>query len=386
MKTFGKIPISQPSFDEREVRAVMETLRTGWVTQGPKVAAFEAGFARTVRSRYAVAVSSCSAALELSLRALDIGPGDEVITTPFTFVSTAAAIVIVGARPVFADIDPNTWTIDPEDVKRRITRRTRAIIAVDYAGQPANYRHLMTIARRRRLPVIADAAHSLGARLDRRPVGTLATLTCFSFYATKNISTGDGGMVTTGRADLARRIRLMRLYGMDNEAFRRYQRGEDWRYAVVELGYKRSLTDIQAAIGLVQLRKLGTFLRRRRAIAKRYDRAFAKIPGIIRQGSLRGAIHSHYSYPMRIDPAAAGIDRDTVIQQLIKWNIHPSVHFLSLHLQPFYRKRYGFRRGNFPNTERVSDSVLSLPLYPTMSDASVRRVITTVRSIVTGSR
>jgi perosamine synthetase len=367
-----------PLTGARDVREVAHAIRSGWLTTGPKVRRFEERIARRVGARHAVAVNSCTAALHLALAALGVGPGDEVVTTPYTFVATGEAILYLGARPILADIDPVTLNVDPEAVARVMTRRTRALMPVHIAGLPCDLRALATIAARRRVPVVEDAAHAIGASIGRRAIGALSEMTCFSFYATKNLTTGEGGMVTLDDRALADRLRRLSLHGLTRDAWKRYTRAGSWRYDVVELGYKDNMTDVAAAIGLAQLSRFDAMQRRRRRIAERYTRLLRDDDAFDLPVEPRGLTHAWHLYVLRLRPGVRRIGRDELIDLLRDRGIGTSVHFQPLHLHSFYRRTFGYRPGDFPNTERESARALSLPLYPGLADEAVDRIAATL--------
>lgn len=376
------IPFCVPLTDGRELREVAHAIRSGWLTTGPQVARFEARFRRLVGARYAVAVNSCTAALHLSLAAIGVSPGDEVITSPYTFAATGEAILYVGARPVLADIDPVTLNIDPVAVGRALTRRTRAIVPVHIAGLPCDLGAIGAMARTRGIKVVEDAAHAVGARVGGRPVGSLSDLTCFSFYATKNLTTGEGGMITTNDGRAAARARRMSLHGLSRDAWGRYARGGSWRYDVVELGYKYNMTDVAASLGLAQLAKFGAMQSRRRSLARRYTRAFEGCEALDTPITLPRMRHAWHLYIIRLRPGILSIDRDRLIELLSQRGIGTSMHFLPLHLHSFYRRAFGYRRGDFPHTERESARAISLPLYPGLAERSQDRVIEALLDLV----
>jgi len=376
MRTF--IPFYIPSTDAAEIRQVTDSIRSGWLTTGPKVARLEAMIASRVGARHAVAVNSCTAGLHLALAAAGVGPGDEVVTSPYTFAATGEAVLYLGARPVFADIDPLTLNIDPDGVARALTRHTRAIIPVHIAGLACDMKAIMSVARKRRIAVVDDAAHALGTKIGRRSVGAIADLTCFSFYATKNLTTGEGGMVTLDDRRMAERVRRLSLHGLSRDAWKRYSRAGSWRYDVVELGYKYNMTDVAAAIGLAQLAKFDRMQRRRRQIARHYTHLLASQEAYETPVEEAGSTHAWHLYILRINPGVLRIGRDEMIEALRQRGIGTSVHFQPLHLFSFYRKTFGYRRGSFPITERESSRSISLPLYPGLADASVDRICETL--------
>jgi UDP-sulfoquinovose synthase len=378
----GYLPFHRPSIEEEDVAAVRRVLESGWLTHGPVCQEFETTFAAQVQADRAVAVSSGTAALHLALVALGVGAGDEVITTPMTFCSCAQVIEHVGATPVFADIDSVTMQIDPAQIETVLGPRTKAIIAVDYGGHPCRIEEIVKMASGHGVAVLEDAAHSLGAAVGDRPIGSIADVTAFSFYATKNITTGEGGMLTTSDSDLADRVERLRLHGIDREAWRRYRKGGSWSYEVAELGFKANLTDIQAALGLSQLRREPSIRARREAIAARYSRSFTELGELAELPVVEEGVRSAWHlYPFRL-AGAARMARDQLIEDLEALGIGSSVHFVPIHLKTYLKERMGFRGGEFPVCEDACTRVLSLPLYAAMSDADVERVISAVTNLV----
>jgi dTDP-4-amino-4,6-dideoxygalactose transaminase len=378
----GYIPFCVPWTGRQEIRQVTDAVRSGWLTTGPKVALFEERIRRLVRARHAVAVNSCTAALHLSLAAAGVGRGDEVITSPYTFAATGEAILYLGARPVLADIDPVTLNVNPEAVAAAVTRRSRAIVPVHIAGLPCDMKALIDLARRRRLKVIDDAAHALGARVEGRPIGSLSDLTCFSFYATKNLTTGEGGMVTTDDREMAARVRRLSLHGLSRDAWKRYTRAGSWRYDVVEVGFKYNMTDLAAAVGLAQAGKFSSIQARRRRLARRYSALLAGCDAFDLPVEQPGVVHAWHLYVLRLRPGVLRLSRDRVIDLLREKGIGTSVHFLPLHLHSFYRRKFGYRQGDFPHTERESARAISLPLYPGLTRAAQDRVVGTLLDLV----
>jgi len=376
------IAFHRPSIDASDLLAVREALESGWLTHGAICREFEKTFAAYVGANRAVALSSGTAALHLGLIALGVSAGDQVVTTPLTFCACAHVIEHVGAVPVFVDVDPVTLQIDVTQIGQALTSRTRAIMAVDYGGHPCPIEEIVKIGRAAGIPVIQDAAHSLGAAVGDVPIGSIADVTAFSFYATKNITTGEGGMLTAGSDELADHVERLRLHGIDRDAWRRYGPGGSWYYDVTEAGFKANLTDFQAALGLSQLRRESAIRERRTSIAARYSQAFAaldelvELPGV--QEGLRSAWHL---YPLRVAGAAAH-RRNQLIQDLERRGIGTSVHFIPLHLRSYARQRYGYRGGEFPACEDAYSRLISLPLYAAMSDADVDHVITAVMDLV----
>lgn len=364
-----------------EERELLDTIRHGWLTAGPKTGAFEQAFARFVGSRYAVAVSNASAALHLSLLALGVGPGDEVITTPLTFVSTANAIVHAGATPVFADIDPETLNIDPVEVARRISRRTKVILPVHYSGQPCDMEALTKLARAHRLWLVEDASHAIGAFVGKRPIGTIGDLTCFSFHPVKNMTTAEGGMITTGHEHLAVRLRALRFHGFAEDYLTRSKQQRFHYPRMRVLGFKCVMTDLQAAIGLHQLKKLPQFIARRAVLAQAYNRQLRSIPEICCPVVRSGVTSAWHLYPARLRLGKLTCSRDKFIQALQLEGISASVHYLPVHLHPYYAERFGFRKGDFPNAERAYEELVSIPLFPRMSGQDLCDVVKAIKRL-----
>jgi dTDP-4-amino-4,6-dideoxygalactose transaminase len=373
------VPFSSPAIGPDEINEVTATLESGWLSTGPRVRRFEEAFAAYVGSPYAIAVNSCTAALHLSLLASGIGPGDEVITTPLTFCATANVIVHTGATPVFVDVDPATGNLDPRAVAAAVTPKTRAVIVGHYAGRPADVDAFAAIGTRHQLTVIEDAAHCVEGVRAGRKIGTTAPFTCFSFYASKNLTTGEGGMITTASADAADRMRIASLHGLSRDAWARYERGGSPHYDVVMAGYKYNLSDIQGALGLHQLRALGRNHARRAEICQRYDAAFRDLPIRRFMDVPVGDVHAHHLYTVMIDADDCGRSRDDAAMTLDRLGVASSIHFRALHLHQFYRERFGFVRGQFPHAEKISDTVLSLPLSASLTDVQVERVIVAFR-------
>jgi dTDP-4-amino-4,6-dideoxygalactose transaminase len=371
----GFVDFSPPDIGQAEMDEVLATLRSGWLSTGPRVARFEEAFAAYAEAPFAVAVNSCTAALHVSLLTAGIGPGDEVVTTPLTFCATANVIVHTGATPVFADADPTSFNLTPAAASHALTPRTRALLPVHFAGRPVDVAGFRTLASRHELVLIADAAHAVEGRSAGRAVGQTADFTCFSFYATKNLTTGEGGMVTTTSAERAERVRVAALHGMTRSAWDRYGRARPASYDVVLPGFKYNMTDLQAAIGLHQLASLERRLERRVAIWRRYDEALAPLPLVRPAPVAAGDRHARHLYTILVDERAGAPPRDELQMALHGRGVATSIHFKPLHLHPFYAERFGLRRGMFPVAERIGDTTLSLPLSPSMSDAAVDRVI-----------
>ena len=375
------IPYGKQFLDEADIAAVVEVLRSDWLTTGPKVEEFERVFAEYVVAKEAVAVSSGTAALHSAAFALDIGPGDEVIVPAITFAASANCVVFQGATPVFADVDPDTLLLDPADAESRITPRTRAIVAVDYAGQPCDYDALGSISERHGMVLIADACHSLGGEYKGRSVGTLGSLNVFSFHPVKHITAGEGGMITTAEPNLAGRMRMFRNHGIDSDHRRRERQGS-WYYEMVTLGYNYRLTDFQCALAMSQLRKLPAWIGRRQEIARRYNEAFEGMRAA-RPLAIRGGVsHAYHLYVIRLDLEALRSTRAGIFTALREEGIGVNVHYIPVHLHPYYREKFGTKPGLCPHSEAAYERIVSLPIFPRMSDADVDRVIAAVKKVI----
>ncbi len=380
------LPFAQPLLGEEEIDEVVHCLRSGWLTTGLKVRQFEREFSEFTGARHSLAVNSCTAALHLALEAIGVGPGDEVITTPMTFTATAAVIEHLGARPVFADVEAKTLNIDPADIERRVTPRTKVILPVHFAGQACDMDAIMGVGRQHGIPIVEDAAHAIPTTYHGRLVGTLSDITCFSFYATKNVTTGEGGMVVTDREEYADRMKLMHLHGMSRDAWKRYTQNGSWSYEILAPGFKYNLTDIAAAIGIHQLRKCHAFHQRRLAIANQYDAGLAGVPGIVLPEVDDRQAHGWHLYVIQVDSEQLNIGRNEFIDKLIARNIGVSVHFIPLHVHPYYRERYSLQPTDYPNAMAAYERIISLPIYAKMGDEDVRHVIDAVRDIAQEGR
>ena len=381
------MPFALPDIGDEEIAEVVDTLRSGWVTTGPKARRFEADFAAFLgdESLHCIAVNSATAGLHLALEAIGIGPGDEVISTTHTFTATAEVVRYLGADVKLVDIDPSTLNISPQAIEAAITPRTKAILPVHYAGLAADMPAILAIAARHGLKVVEDAAHALPTTIGGQLVGTLASdATVFSFYANKTITTGEGGMLVTRDAALAARAKVMRLHGMSRDAFDRFTATvPSWYYEIVAPGFKYNLTDIAAALGLQQLKKARAFQRRRAELAALYDEALAGLPLITPPQPPAGDTHAWHLYVLRLADGA-GVDRNTFIERLFAAGIGVSVHYIPLHLHPYWRERYALDAAMFPASQRAYERMLSLPLYTRMSDADVHRVVAAVRAALGG--
>ena len=377
------IPYGRQSVDEGDIQAVAEVLRSDWLTTGPLVERFETAVAEFAGAKHAVAVSSGTAALHAAYYAAGIGPGDEVILPPMTFVATANAVLFQGGIPVFADVDPDTLLVDPQEVERRINSRTKAIAAVDYAGQPCDYDALRSIADRRGLTLIADACHSLGAEYKGRKVGTLADLTVLSFHPVKALTTGEGGMVVTDNPEYAARMKRFRNHGLTTDHRQRTAEGT-WKYEMMDLGYNYRITDFQCALGLSQLGKLPRWIKRRREIASQYGKGLRDLPGAEPLRVLTEVSPAFHLYVIKLDLDFLKMDRAGVFASLRKDGIGVNVHYLPIHLQPFYRRHLRTRPGMFPAAEAAYEKILSLPIFPSMKDPEVREVAERVGKMAGG--
>ncbi len=380
------IPFHRPWIGSEEEGEVIDTLRSGWLTTGAKTKRFEQLFAEYMQAGNAIGVNSCTAALHLSLIAHGVRPGDEVITSPITFAATANVIEHVGARPVFVDVTPDTLNMNPDLLEKAIRPRTRAVIPVHFAGHPCDMDRIQRIAKKHNLVVIEDAAHAVESEYRGCKIGSISSTTCFSFYATKNITTGEGGMITTNDDELAERLRVLSLHGISVDAWKRYRPGEYKHWDIVAAGFKYNMSDLQACLGIHQLARIDEMHQRRQQWVEMYDEGFADIPEIIplqRQGDVKCAYHI---YPIRLNTEKLNLDRDGFMAGLQERGIGIGVHFRPVHQHPYYRDKYGYQPGLLPVAEQVGERLVSLPLYPGLNEAQVQRVIKQVRELVTNSR
>lgn len=374
------LPYSRQWVDEDDIAAVNRVLRSDWLTTGPAVDEFERAFSDFVGVRNAVAVSNGTAALHAAMFALDVGPGDEVIVPTMTFAATANCVVFQGGTPVFADVEPDTLLLDPASVERKITLRTKAIIAVDYAGQPCRYDALREITQRHGLALVADGAHATGGTYKGKPVGSLADLTTFSFHPVKHMTTGEGGMVTTDTPELAARMRRFRNHGITADAQARVETGTFF-YEIAEIGYNYRLTDVQCALGSAQLVKLPAWVTRRQEIARGYDNALEELPGV-RPLSVRSDVeHAYHLYVVRLDPNLFSAERGGIFSALRAEGIGVNVHYIPVHYHPFYRERFGTGPGLCPRAEAAYECILSLPVFPAMTDEDQQDVIAAFQKV-----
>ncbi|MGQ9857855.1 MAG: DegT/DnrJ/EryC1/StrS family aminotransferase [Thermodesulfobacteriota bacterium] len=379
------IVFGSPAIGEEEIQEVVDSIRSGWLSTGPKVARFEELFRRYVGSPHAIALNSCTAGLHLLLLAAGVGPGDEVLTTPMTFAATANVILHVGARPVFADVDPVTMNLDPSEVRRVLEKRAgrvKAMVVVHLAGRPCDMEPLWELAREHKVIILEDAAHATEAWYKGKKVGTLGDGAAFSFYVTKNLVTGEGGMVTTHREDWAELIRMLSLHGMSRGAWKRYSSSGYSHYRILHAGYKYNMMDLQAAMGIHQLARLDGYLRRREQIWQAYDDAFSDLPVRLPAPAQEGTIHARHLYTPLLELESLKVDRDCVLEELRALGIGTGVHFISLHLQPLYERVLGCSERDFPNALDISRRTLSLPLSAKLTDGDVERVIKAFRSVL----
>jgi len=369
------LPFHKPLIDESDIAAVTEVMRSGWLTTGARAREFEAAFARYVGATHALALNSCTAALHLALAAVGVMEGDEVVLPTMTFAATGEVVHYFKARPVLVDCSPHSFQADPAEIERAIGPRTRAIMVVHYGGAAADLEAILGIARRHGIRVIEDAAHALPTRYRGRLIGSLSDVTCFSFYATKTLTTGEGGMATTENPEYAEHMRLLSLHGISRDAYKRYTAEGSWRYEILEVGYKYNLTDMQAALGLRQLAKCDAMRARREEIATRYTRHLASVEAYETPGVPPDGEHAWHLYPIQLNLRLLTVGRDRVIEELKQRGVGTSVHFIPLHLHSLYQRGFGYSPGQFPNAERQFQRAVSLPIYASMTDEDVDFVL-----------
>ena len=371
------IPYGHQWIDEKDINEVVKVLKSDWITQGPKVKEFEKAIANYCGAKYAVAVSSGTAALHAAYTIAGIKQGDEVITTPLTFAATANTAIYCGGKPVFADIKKDTLNIDPKEIEKKITKKTKAIVPVDFAGQPADYSEIKKIAKKHNLLIIEDASHALGAEYKGKKVGSISDMTILSFHPVKHVTTGEGGMVLTNNRKFYEKLKLFRNHGM----IKKPEKG-GWYYEIEDLGYNYKITDFQCALGISQLKKLDKFIKLRREIVAKYNKAFRDIKEIvtpIEKNYLKSAWHI---YPIQLVLEKLKVGRKKVFEELMKKGLGVQVHYIPLHLQPFYKKKFNYKKGDFPVAEKYYERAITLPLFPKMTNEDVGRVIKIVKKII----
>lgn len=376
------LPFSRPTISQEAIDEVVACLKSGWITTGPRVKQFEDDLKAYLNAPQVLTLASATAGLHLVLTALKLKPGDEVITTPMTFAATLNTIVLAGGKPVLVDVEPGTYNMDVARIEKAITKRTRAIMPVHFGGLPVDLDPLYALAKKHDLRVIEDAAHAIGTEYKGRRIGSFGDIQVFSFHPNKNMTTGEGGCVATRDEQLAGDVALLRFHGMDREAWNRFGKKGSQHYEIIAPGYKYNMMDIQAALGLHQLRQLDGFIKRRTELALRYHQLLAGWP----QWTLTSSpayphLHAWHLYTPLINPEAAGMDRDAFMQGMKERNIGTGLHYRAVHLYPYYREQFGFKPGDFPNAETISDRIVSLPLFPLMTDADQDRVITAMADL-----
>lgn len=380
MKKF--LVYGNPIIETPEIDEVVASMESGWIGTGPKVHQFEEMFREYKTSNYAMALNSCTAGLHLSMLSIGIKPGDEVIVPTMTFAATANAVIHAGGIPVFADCEKDTMNIDPLDIERKITKKTKAIIPVHFAGRPCNMDAIMDIAKKYNLKVIEDCAHAIEAEYHGKKTGTFGDLGCFSFYVTKNIVTGEGGMVITNEEEYANKIKILGLHGMSKDAWKRFSDEGYKHYQVVYPGYKYNMMDIQAAMGIHQLPRIDKYWKKRQQIWERYNKEFESLPVFLPAPIEKDTRHSYHLYTLLLDTDKLKITRDQFLDLMTKSNIGIGVHYIALHLHPYYQQTYGYKQGDFPNAEWISERTVSLPLSAKLGDEDVEDVINAVKSIL----
>jgi len=375
----GLLPYGRQWIDDEDIASIIEVLKSDWITQGPEIDGFEKKVAEYCDARYAVAVCNGTAALHAACAVAGISNGDEAITTPITFAATANAILYCGGKPVFADIRDDTGNIDPGDIERRISPRTRAILPVDFAGHPADLDEITAIAKRNGLVVIEDACHALGAEYKGNKIGSLADMTAFSFHPVKHITTGEGGMILTNNEEYYEKLKIFRHHGITKPDS---DKGP-WHYEIHNIGYNFRITDFQCAIGISQLKKLDRFVNRRREIANQYNEAFDGMPEIITPVEISGVMAAYHIYVIQLRLGMLKAGRREIFEALRAENIGVNVHYMPLHLHPFYKNKFGYREGEYPKAEKYYERAITLPIFPRMTDADIRDVVEAVKKVIT---
>jgi len=375
-----------PAIGQEEVEEIVRTLKSGWLGTGPKTAKFEQLVSNYVKAKFGLALNSCTAGLHLSLLVCGVKPGDEVITTPLTFCATVNAIIHCGAKPVFVDINKETMNIDENKIEAAITRKTKAIIPVHMAGRPCEMNAILKIARRHKLFVIEDAAHALGARYHGKMIGSIGDLTCFSFYVTKNIITGEGGMVTTNNKKFADKMKIYALHGMSKDAWQRYSDDGYKHYEVIYPGYKYNMTDIHASIGIHQIKRIEQYDKKREKAWTFYNKSFSDLPIGLPAPIAKNIHHAKHLYTLLIDKKESGISRNEFMQALHKRGVGTGVHFIPVHLHKYYREHFNYKAGDYPNAEYIGEKIVSIPLSAKLTDFEVKKVVKIVRETILGNK
>jgi dTDP-4-amino-4,6-dideoxygalactose transaminase len=380
------LPLAKPIIEDEEIKIVNEVLKSGWLTTGPKVQEFEQNMQEYLGCKKAVGLTSCTGGLHIALSALGIGPGDEVIVPTYTFVTCGHVVAWLGATPILVDVDKETFNIDPDKIEEAITDKTKAIMPVHFAGHSCDMDRIMEVARKNNLYVIEDAAHAIGTDYKDKKIGNFGDATVFSFYVTKTMTTAEGGMIVTNHEKLGDKFKRYSYFGVDKDAYNRYTDKGTWYYEVIELGYKYNMDNIHGALGVEQLKKLEFFITKRRKLAKLYDEMLKDVPEVTTPSEKPYTRHSYHLYPVIIDVDNIGMNRAKFIDRLREYKIGLSVHFIPLHLHPYYQKNYGYKRGDLPVAEHLFDREVSLPLYPGMTEEDVKYVVEAIREIVSDSK
>ena len=370
-----------PKIEQEEIDEVVECLKSGWIGTGPRVNKFENAFCDYIGSKYAIALNSCTAALHLSMLISDVSIGDEVITTPMTFAATANAILHTGAKPIFVDVEKDSMNIDPTLIEKVISPKTKAILPVHFAGRPCNMDHIMEIAQKNNLLVIEDAAHAVEAKYKGKKIGNIGDMTCFSFYVTKNLVTGEGGMITTNNEEWSKKIKIRALHGMTSDARMRYANESYKHYQVIAPGFKYNMMDIQASLGIHQLKRLDKNFDRRKEIWNIYNKAFENLP-ITTPSEEKDTVHGRHLYTLLLDLDNLKISRDEFLGEIVRENIGVGVHFISLHLQPYYKETFGFKKDDFPNSAFISERTVSIPFSAKLTEKDVQDVINAITKVL----